>query len=178
MVIDELELPGSGELPAQADWHALPARGRALFRLSHAIGFAFPGIGVGVAVAVLGGAVLDMDAFRWWLIPAGPLLGAAFGAWLGGRRHGYYRWRLDTDGFGLRSGKLFFKDVRVPLSRVQHLDIKRGPLERNRGLSTLVIHTAGTREHAVTVPGLDEHDAEHLRDTLARHSRMDDDDQP
>ncbi|MDX1550208.1 MAG: PH domain-containing protein, partial [Lysobacter spongiicola] len=47
---------------------------------------------------------------------------------------------------------------------------------RRRGLSTLVVHTAGTRHSAVTVPHLDADDAEHLRDTLGRQIDDDDDD--
>ena len=50
----------------------------------------------------------------------------------------------------------------------QHLDLKRGPLERAFGLATLVIHTAGTRMAAVSVSGLRGEDAERLRDRLAR----------
>ena len=37
---------------------------------------------------------------------------------------------------------------------------KRGPLERGRALATLVVHTAGTRQSAVTVPHLDADDAD------------------
>jgi membrane protein YdbS with pleckstrin-like domain len=65
-------------------------------------------------------------------------------------------------------------ETQVPISRVQHLDLKRGPLERYFKLATLVIHTAGTRHSAVSVAGLDAVDAEHLRDTLGR--QLDDDD--
>ena len=176
-MLDELELPGGPQaLPEAAGWQPLPARGRVLFRLSHALGFALPALGLGIGAGVFGSAFAELPGGPIAWASAVVLAGVLFGLWLGGRRHGYYHWRLDGDGFGLRSGRMFFKDVRVPLSRVQHLDIKRGPLERSRGLSTLVIHTAGTREHALTVLGLDEHDAERLRDVLARHSRVDDDD--
>ena len=51
-------------------------------------------------------------------------------------------------------------ETRIPISRVQHLDLRRGPLERRAGLATLIVHTAGTRLSAVTVNGLDEADAE------------------
>jgi membrane protein YdbS with pleckstrin-like domain len=64
----------------------------------------------------------------------------------------------------------------VPGSRVQHLDIRRGPLERHFRLATLVIHTAGTRHSEVSVSGLDNGDAERLRDHLARQTDDDDDD--
>ena len=63
----------------------------------------------------------------------------------------------------------------MPATRVQHLDLKRGPLQRRRDLATLVVHTAGTRHSAVTVPHLDADDAERLRDRLGRQIDHDDD---
>jgi len=59
---------------------------------------------------------------------------------------------------------------------VQHLDLKRGPLQRRYGLATLVIHTAGTRHSVVSIGGLDADDAERLRDQLAHQVDDDGDD--
>ena len=47
--------------------------------------------------------------------------------------------------------------------------------QRRRNLATLVIHTAGTRHSAVTVPHLDAEDAQRLRDLLGRQIDHDDD---
>ena len=155
-------------------WQPLPARGRALFRLSHAFWLGLPGAGVGTAVGVLAHGVLDTPI---WIGPlAGLVIGVLHGFWLGGRRHGCYRWKLDDDGFAVRSGRLWQTETHVPATRVQHLDIKRGPLERGRTLATLVIHTAGTRLGAVSVPCLDDDDAEALRATLARRIEPERDD--
>ena len=115
-------------------------------------------------------------SWLWWLPPACALPAALFGAWLGWRRYRHTRWLLDADGFGLRRGRLWQSDTRVPGSRVQHLDIRRGPLERHFRLATLVIHTAGTRHSEVSVSGLAADDAERLRDHLARQTDDDDDD--
>ncbi|RMH89082.1 hypothetical protein EBB59_10830 [Lysobacter pythonis] len=155
-------------------WQPLPARGRVLFRLSHAVGF-----GLLALLPGIGGGVLAHNAFNApnWLGPlAGLVIGAAYGAWLGGRRHGYYRWKLDEEGFAVKSGKLWQSCTLVPATRVQHLDIKRGPLERGRALATLIVHTAGTRAHAVRLPCLDENDAEALRAELARRIEPERDD--
>ena len=46
--------------------------------------------------------------------------------------------------------------------------------ERTARLSTLVVHTAGTRMAAVSVSGLDAGDAEHLRERLATQVDHDD----
>lgn len=160
---------------AEPAWHPLPPRARAVLMLSHALGFGIPATGLAIASGVLSGSALDG---RTSLAIAGSLLllGIVFGAWLGAKRHRHTLWSMGPDGFGVRRGRLWFSDTRVPLSRVQHLDIKRGPLERGRDLATLVVHTAGTREHAVTVPALDAGDAEHLRDALARASGLHEDD--
>ncbi|MCD9032996.1 PH domain-containing protein [Luteimonas sp. Y-2-2-4F] len=153
-------------------WQALPPRARWLFVLSGGLGFALPGaVGLTVLGTLLGGGetvrTLMLSAWAATLV---------WGAWMGVRRYRHTRWRLDADGFGLQRGRLWFTETRVPGSRVQHIDIRRGPLERRAGLSTLLVHTAGTRDSAVAVPCLDAGDAERLRDRLAAWVRSDDDD--
>ena len=54
----------------------------------------------------------------------------------------------------------------VPVSRVQHIDVTQGPLERGFGVSRLVLHTAGTDENLVTLPGIGRATAENIRDTI------------
>lgn len=152
-----------------AGWQPLPARARSLFMLG-GLAFAIP---FALAPAVLA-AVFEV-ASPWAVAVPGGLLGAAFGVWLGHKHWRHTHWRLDGEGFTLRRGRLWRSETRVPESRVQHLDLKRGPLERRYRLSTLVIHTAGTRHSAVTVAGLDETVAERLRDRLARQFDDDDD---
>lgn len=156
---------------AQADaWQPLPARGRILFRLSHALGFAIPSTAIAVLIAFLSEARLGLSPLLWagLLAVSALLAGMLFGIWLGGRRHSYYRWRLDESGFAVKSGKLWQSHTHVPATRVQHLDIRRGPLERSYGLATLTVHTAGTHGHAVSLPCLDGNAAEALRAALAR----------
>ncbi len=68
----------------------------------------------------------------------------------------------------MRRGHLWQSESHVPVSRVQHLDLRRGPLERAAGLATLTVHTAGTRLNTVAITRLDQTDAERLRDRLAR----------
>lgn len=153
-------------------WQPLPPRARSLFML---------GSGVAWALAAIAAAVA-----AWRLLPgpqpAGPvavallLLLPAWGLWWALRRYRYARWLLDGTGFGYRRGRMWQVETRVPRTRVQHVDLKRGPLERGFGLATLVVHTAGTRDSAVSVPGLDADDAARLRDLLARQVDEDDDD--
>ncbi|ODS54926.1 MAG: hypothetical protein ABS36_10380 [Acidobacteria bacterium SCN 69-37] len=95
-----------------------------------------------------------------------PIVGAACGAWLGYLRWRRTRWQLDAVGLHVRRGLLWHVEVLVPRSRVQHLDVERGPLERQFALATLVVHTAGTQTAALRLSGLDDHDAVALRDAL------------
>jgi hypothetical protein len=169
------DAPGRGaEAPAAwqetGEWNYLPARGAKLAALGGALGLAIPG---GFAPGVL--ALMTDLGSSWVLVTAGAVVGALIGAWLGYKRHRRTLWRLDEDGFAVQRGRWWRIESRIPISRVQHLDLKRGPLERAMGLATLVIHTAGTRMATVSVNGLDDADAEHLRDRLARQLDSDDD---
>lgn len=153
-----------------SSWQHLPARGAKLAAVGGAIGVAIP------AGAALGALAVSTDlASPWLAAPAAAALGALIGAWLGFKRHRRTLWRLDEEGFAVQRGRWWQIESRIPASRVQHLDLKRGPLERAMGLATLVVHTAGTRMATVSLSGLDGDDAERLRDRLARQVDSDDD---
>jgi membrane protein YdbS with pleckstrin-like domain len=70
-------------------------------------------------------------------------------------------------------GWLFHTDTIVPFVRVQHLDVTRGPLDKMFGTATLIVHTAGTRNSIVTVPGLAPGRAAEIRDIIREHIRTD-----
>jgi membrane protein YdbS with pleckstrin-like domain len=70
-------------------------------------------------------------------------------------------------------GWLFHTDTVVPLVRVQHLDVVRGPLDKMFGTASLVVHTAGTHNSTVTVPGLAPQRAAAMRDIIREHVRTD-----
>jgi membrane protein YdbS with pleckstrin-like domain len=70
-------------------------------------------------------------------------------------------------------GWLFHSDTIVPFVRVQHIDVTRGPVEKIFGLASLVVHTAGTHNSIVTVPGLSPDRAAEVRDIIREHVRTD-----
>ena len=149
-------------------WQALPARGAWLAALGGAallFPFAFPAFFVARAT--------DMVS-PWLAVPVAAGVGALLGAWVAVKRHRRTRWRLDDRGFAVRRGNWWQSETHVPISRVQHLDLRRGPLQRAAGLATLVVHTAGTRMNTVAIDGLALADAERLRDRLARQLDRDD----
>lgn len=159
------------EVAAERDWQALPLRARTMFSIAGVAGFLVPAlvafIPIGLFVRPTGLAAI-LAVLQLIALPG-------FGLWLARKQYRRTHWKLDGVGFSLRRGNLWRSETCVPTSRVQHLDIKRGPLERRFRLATLVVHTAGTRDSAVTVSGLDDDDAERLRDHLSR--QLDDHDE-
>ena len=87
----------------------------------------------------------------------------------------YRRWGYDMGDEQLRvlRGFLWRTDTIVPFNRIQHIDVAQGPLQRLFGLSTLIVHTAGTHNSIVTLPGLATADAENMRETIKVHIRQD-----
>lgn len=175
--VDPAGMPAG--VPAEADaaridegWQPLPARARTLLTIGALVRSAFIALPALVPIGLLGRSTA-------WSVPlalAVLIVIPALMVWSARRRFAHTRWRIDDQGFALRRGHLWHTDTRVPGSRVQHLDITRGPIERRFDLSTLVIHTAGTRHSAVSVSGLDTACAERLRDQLAQRIETDDDD--
>lgn len=158
--------PGRPMPTHEGGWHALPPRARLLFLLGATPSYAL--------LAALLGFVLGQIALGRPLAGAGIglVLGMLAGAWIGAKQFRHVQWALDDSGLALRRGRLWQRETRVPATRVQHLDIKRGPWQRRRTLATLIVHTAGTRHGALTVPHLDEADAQRLRERLSQ--RIDD----
>ncbi|WP_305097471.1 PH domain-containing protein [Croceibacterium aestuarii] len=108
-----------------------------------------------------GSVIVPILAFALWLVIRMPL-----------RRHYARGFRVSSDRLRVVRGILFRSDTVVPFSRVQHIDVTRGPIERYYGLATLVLHTAGTHNASVLLPGLGEEEAmamrEAIRETIAR----------
>lgn len=77
-------------------------------------------------------------------------------------------YRLDDRVLETRSGVWFQVTRLLPLNRLQHVDLERGPFERMFGLASLVLHTAGTHNDSITIPGLEAEIATRLRDHLVQ----------
>lgn len=151
-------------------WQPLPTRARALFALTW--------LPLALPVAVAGFVLATLADARWPVVIAllAALPGAGLGVWFGLRQYRYSFWRHDREGLAVRHGHWWQRETRVPASRVQHLDLKRGPLQRRRALATLVVHTAGTTHNTISVHHLDEDDAQRLREALSAQIDHDDDD--
>jgi membrane protein YdbS with pleckstrin-like domain len=153
-------------------WQPLPAAAGRVAAITGALAALPVAIALTIAPSVLfstgvGGGIAIFVAVLAVVAVAGALIGKA--------RWRRTRWRLDARGLQVSRGVVWHSDVLVPRSRVQHLDIERGPIERRFGLATLVVHTAGTRLHALRQSGFAEADAIALRDALLPEAQRDDD---
>jgi membrane protein YdbS with pleckstrin-like domain len=107
------------------------------------------------------------------------LLDQVWAAWVGGplalvvlisiafepRRVRSIGYQLRADDLLFRRGIMYQRFVSVPYGRMQLVDITRGPVARMLGLADLKFVTAAATS-GVAIPGLDESDADALRDRL------------
>jgi membrane protein YdbS with pleckstrin-like domain len=143
--------------------HSLDPRVIAVQRIGGATFF-------GIFAAVSFVALNLADDGLTWLRFAAWLTLVSLAAWHAWRwppiayRHTSYR--VDEQGIEIRRGVHWRVVINVPKSRVQHIDVSQGPLERKYGLGTLVIYTAGTDHAKVELEGLEHGGALRIREHL------------
>lgn len=89
-----------------------------------------------------------------------------------GRRFKSWRYAIGEREIELRNGIWWQTWTRIPIARIQHVDTRRGPLERRSGLASIVVYTAAG---ARLVPGLAIETAEASRDRIAMLANVRDD---
>jgi membrane protein YdbS with pleckstrin-like domain len=125
---------------------------------------------LGVGTGVLVTAADDLLAG----VPRLPAAAGVAGAVLAlGSLHVLFRyraWRFEVreDTLYIERGVLVTVRTVVPYVRVQHVDSRRGPLERALGLGRVVVYTAGSRGADVAIPGLLVERADDVQETLRR----------
>ncbi len=113
--------------------------------------FVIAGVPTVIAWAALGVALVAF-IWSWWLI---------------GRRVRSFGYAERGDDLLVTSGIMFRRMVIVPYGRMQLVDVKAGPIDRWRGITTVQLHTAAATTDA-SIPGLEPAIAADLRDRLAR----------
>ena len=114
---------------------------------------------------IIGSTVAEVAIPGWtgvvW-VPA-LLLAAVLVIYMPMRRFSTRGYSLAEERLRVVRGVLFRSDTVVPFGRVQHIDVGQGPLERVFHLATLTVHTAGTHNASVALPGLSHGDAVAMR---------------
>ena len=117
--------------------------------------------------------MLDETPFRGGPSAAAPLFALIALTMAPQRIYARLRYGLGERLLQVVRGWLFHTDTIVPFVRVQHLDVRRGPLDKLFGTASLIVHTAGTHNSTVTVPGLTPARAAEIRDIIREHVRTD-----
>lgn len=73
----------------------------------------------------------------------------------------------------LQKGLIFRAVVCQPILRVQHIELKRGPLDRMAGMAKLQVYSAGGSAHTFEIPGLPVERARQLRQFILDHKDLD-----
>ena len=82
------------------------------------------------------------------------------------------KYSLREHDLNYQSGLLFRSLVSQPILRIQHIEIKRGPIERKAGLANLQVFSAGGASHTFTIPGLENDKAVALRQFILDHKDL------
>ena len=71
-----------------------------------------------------------------------------------------------------RHGLIFNNVISQPILRIQHVEIKRGPIERIAGLASIQVFSAGGAMHTFEIPGLKEATAQSIRSFILSHGDL------
>lgn len=124
--------------------------------------------------SLLGSLVLIAGQVIWWLVDDSPDRGwhyLVFAVWLAldGTytlvmplwRYRVHRWEATADAIYTRTGWINVEQRIAPLSRVQTVDLHRGPIARLFGLASVTVTTASAAG-PLKIEGLDQKVAEVL----------------
>ncbi|PKG96712.1 PH domain-containing protein [Paraglaciecola sp. MB-3u-78] len=110
------------------------------------------------------GLLNSLPFFIW----AAAILGFLF-TWLSYARDLVRSYALRELDLHYTSGLFFRTVVSQPITRIQHIELKRGPIERKVGLATLQVFSAGGEMHTFQIPGLPVDTAQQLRQFILQH---------
>lgn len=137
------------------------------------IQYALTAIPLAIAAIILDALILEYAPVRWLPTVIAVVLGALAVVIIPARKYRRVGYTVSEHTIRIVRGYLFHIDTIVPFVRVQHIDVARGPIERAFGIASLVVHTAGTHNSVVTLPGLAPATAAAIRDTIRGHIRSD-----
>lgn len=148
------------------NWNTLDPSARTLFYAQAAAAF--------VTFWLPSAVVLGVFAASWtsWraalgLAVAWVLLHLLRTIWMPALLWARWAWTLRDGDLLVSHGVLVHVVTAIPLRRVQHVDVRQGPLERAWGLSSVAVYTASGMGADAVIPGLRPEQAQALRDRLS-----------
>ncbi|NLD76833.1 MAG: PH domain-containing protein [Acidimicrobiales bacterium] len=118
---------------------------------------------------------LATEGAAGWLIAGVVVLAVGITGGLLLPRARYRRWRywVTDETIELRHGLVFRAESSIPHFRVQHIDVRQGPLQRSVGVVDMVISTASAATDA-TLPGVEPERADAIRQVVLARAEADD----
>lgn len=120
-------------------------------------------------------SILSSTGDGGWPLPYGTIIGVVvfialiFIVRLPSRRYIARGYQVSSDRLRVVRGIMWRSDTVVPFGRVQHIDVDQGPLDRMFGIATLTVHTAGSHNASVQLPGLGLEVANDMREEIRAH---------
>lgn len=154
------------EIEAEPEFNSLDPTAVRLWRFE---GFISTGILSCVALGVVYSISRAVTVPLWVVFIIWAFLGSLLyfsAGWAPSRKYSAWSYRVSEKVLELRFGILWRRSVMIPLTRLQHVDLKSGPLERRFSVSSLSIHTAGTAQSSHEIPYLAREIGTALREQL------------
>ncbi len=127
-------------------------------------------VGAGAFVAV---RFLDRDWMWPTLIAVAIVVPSLIWAFVGpGFRYRQWRYEIREEEVDLQHGVVVKTRQLIPMSRIQHVDTRRGPLQQRFGLASVVFFTAAG---SMEIPALSLEDAQDVRNRIADLAKVHDD---
>lgn len=111
------------------------------------------------------------------------IIGLAGGAWLLITLISYWLMQksFSRKAYAMREKDLLYRTGWIirelhicPFNRIQHCSVHAGPLERQYGLASISLYTAGSDGSDLKIPGLSEETASSIREFIMQNVRKDD----
>lgn len=129
-------------------------------------------------LVLLGGIIFlstRLDELSWltYVLLAVWVVVVLIGFWLTYLGFRIQAYALRDRDITFKKGIIFRSVTSIPFNRVQHCEIKQGPIERYFGLKTLEIFTAGGQNSDLTIPGLQPQRAQQLKEFIINRTVLD-----
>lgn len=147
------------------NWNRLDSRARLLFYLQALSRLVFFWLPVAAGAGI--GASMGFGLMAGFVVGSGvALLALISSVWMPSLSFDRWAWALRDGDLLIASGVIVRNISAIPLQRIQHVDLRQGPVEQWFGLSKLLIFTASGSGADGYIPGLSLDVAGKLRDTL------------
>ncbi|MWV47191.1 PH domain-containing protein [Paenibacillus sp. HJL G12] len=140
-------------------------------KVSRMVGFIMGLIFIAVSTAyVVFAAWRHWTVLPGWIALALSILLLIWYTWVSpGIAYRMFGFRVSEEDLEIKSGWIWYKDIIVPMTRVQHVELERGPLLRKYNLAEVKVVTAATSH---VIKALELREAESLKQRIGELAKV------